>query len=47
VIKSRRKRWVGNVALMGRGEVLTGFGWGNLGERGHLEDPGLDEWVVL
>jgi hypothetical protein len=25
VIKSRRMRWAGHVARMGRGEVLTGF----------------------
>jgi hypothetical protein len=25
-----------------RGEVPTGFRWGNLRERGYLEDPGLD-----
>ena len=30
VIKWRRMRWVGHVARMGRGEVYTGFWWGNL-----------------
>jgi len=25
-----------------RGEAYTGFWWGNLKERDHLEDPGLD-----
>jgi hypothetical protein len=29
------------------GEVHTGFGWGNLRERGHLEGPGLDGRIVL
>jgi hypothetical protein len=24
------------------GDVYTGFGWGNLMERDHLEDPGID-----
>jgi hypothetical protein len=28
VIKSRRLRWTGHIARMGRGEVLTGFWWG-------------------
>jgi len=42
VIKSRRMRWAGHVARMGRGEVYTGFWCGNLRERDHLEDPGLD-----
>ena len=35
-------RWTGHVARMGRGEVHTGFWWGNLRERDHLEDPGVD-----
>jgi len=25
-----------------RGEVYTGFWWGNLRERGHFGDPGID-----
>jgi hypothetical protein len=33
VIKSRRMRWVGHVACLGRGEAYTGFSWGNLKER--------------
>jgi len=33
VIKSRRMRWVGQVARMGRGEMYTGFWWGNVRER--------------
>jgi len=47
LIKSRRMRWVGHVARMGRGEVCTGFWWGNLRERDHLEDPGIDTKIVL
>jgi len=27
---------------MGGGEEYTGFWWGNLRERDHLEDPGVD-----
>jgi hypothetical protein len=39
IIKYRRMRWAGNVALWGRGEVCTGFWWGNLRERDYLVDP--------
>ena len=47
VIKSRGMRWAGHVARMGRGEVYTGFWWGNLSERDHLEDPGVDGRIIL
>jgi len=29
------------------GEVYTGFWWGNLRERDHLEDPGRDGRIIL
>jgi hypothetical protein len=32
---------------MGRGEVHTGFWWGNLRERDHLKDPGVDGRIIL
>ena len=38
VIKSRRMRWAGYVAHMGKGEAYTGFWWGNLRERVHMVD---------
>ena len=47
VIKSRRMRWAGHVARMGRGEVYIGFCWGNLRERDHLKDPGVDGRIIL
>jgi hypothetical protein len=47
VIKSRRMRWVGHVARMGRGEVCIGFWWGNLRERDHLGDPGVNGRIIL
>jgi hypothetical protein len=31
---------------MGRGEVHTGFWWGNLRERDYLEDLGVDGRVI-
>jgi hypothetical protein len=38
VIKSRRMRWAGHVALMGRGEVFPGFWLGGPKIRDHWED---------
>ena len=49
VVKSRRMRWARHVARIGerRGEVYTGFWWGNLRERDNLEDPGIDGRIIL
>jgi len=47
VIKSRRMRWAGHVAHMGRGEACTGFWWGNLREGDHRGDPGTDGKMIL
>jgi hypothetical protein len=33
--------------VWGRGEVHTGFWWGNLRRRGHLVDPGVDRRIIL
>ena len=33
--------------VWGRGEVYTGFWWGNLRERDHLEYPGVDGRIIL
>jgi len=32
---------------MGRGEAYAGSWWGNLREKDHLEDPGVDGRVIL
>jgi len=32
---------------MGRGEAYAGFWWGNLRERDHLGDPGVDGRIML
>jgi hypothetical protein len=47
VLKSRRMCWVGHVARMWRGEACTGFWWGNLRERDHWGDPGVDWRIIL
>jgi hypothetical protein len=43
VIKSRRMGWAGYVARRGNVQVHKGFWWGNLRERDHLEDSGVEE----
>jgi hypothetical protein len=47
VIKSRRVRWPGHVARMGRGEACTGFWWGNMMERDHWRYPDVDGRIIL
>jgi hypothetical protein len=32
---------------MGRAAVYTVFWWGNVRERDHLEDPGVDVGIIL
>jgi len=32
---------------MGREEVYTGVWWGNLRDRDHLGDPGVDGRIIL
>jgi hypothetical protein len=47
VIKSRRMRWAGHVARMGRGEVFTGFWLGGSKARDHWEDLGVGGRITL
>jgi len=46
-IKSRRMRWAGHVALMGREGMHIGYWRGNLRVRTHLGDPGVDRRIIL
>jgi len=43
----RRMRWAGQVACLGRRQACTGFWWGNLRDRDHLGDPGVDVGIVV
>jgi hypothetical protein len=40
-------RWVGYVVCRERTEVHTRVWWGNMRERHHLEDLGVDGVVIL
>ena len=37
----------GACSTYGGGKVYTGFWWGNLKERDHFEDPGVNERIIL
>jgi len=47
VIKSRRMEWAVMWRVWVRGEAYRGVCWGNLRERYHLEDPGVDGRIIL
>jgi hypothetical protein len=47
VIKSRRMRWAGHVARIGRGEACTGSWWENQRERDHRGDTSVDGRIIL
>ena len=48
MVKSVRMKCAGHVARMGRGgKEHTGFWWGKLRERDHLEDKGVDRRIIL
>jgi len=47
VIKSRRMRWDGHVARMGKERGCIGTWWGNRREGDHWGDLGVDVWIIL
>jgi hypothetical protein len=47
VIKSRRMRWAGHVARMGRGKVFIGFWLGGPKVIDHCEDLGIGGRITL
>jgi hypothetical protein len=47
LIKSRRMRLAGHVVRLGRREACIGFWWGNLRERDHWGDPGVNGRIIL
>ena len=47
VIKSRIMRWGGQVANRERVEVYTGFWWGNMWQRDHLGEPGVEGSIIF
>jgi hypothetical protein len=47
VIKSKRMRWAGHVARMGRGEVFTGYRVGGPKRRDQWEDVGIGKRITL
>ena len=46
-IKSRRIRWAGHVVRMGERRGVYRVWWGDLRDRDHLGDPGVDGRIML
>jgi hypothetical protein len=47
MIKSRRMRWAGHVARMGRRGMHIGYWWEMQKERDHGEDKDVGGWTIL
>ena len=47
LVTKSRMRWAGNIERKEREEVYSGFWWGNLRGRVHLEIPGVDGKIIL
>jgi hypothetical protein len=46
-MKSRRMRWAGHAARMGRGGTHIGYWWEIQKKRDHWEDQDVDGWTIL
>jgi hypothetical protein len=47
MINSRRMRWAGHVARMGRRGMHIGYWWESQKERDHYEDQDVCGWIIL
>jgi hypothetical protein len=47
MIKSRRVRWAGHVARMGRRGMQIGYCWESQKERDQYEDQDVGGWTIL
>jgi hypothetical protein len=47
MIKSRRIRWTGHVAQMGRKGTHVGYWWESQKKRDHWEDRDVRGWTIL
>jgi hypothetical protein len=47
MIKSRRMRWAGHVARMGRRGMRIGYWWEIQKKRDQWEDLDVGEWTIL
>jgi hypothetical protein len=47
LIRSRRMRWAGHIARMGRRGARIDDWWESQGERDHQEDQDICGWVIL
>jgi hypothetical protein len=47
MIESRRMRWAGQVARMGRSGINVGCWWGSQKEGDHQEDQDIGGWKIL
>jgi hypothetical protein len=47
MMKSRRVRWAGHVARMGRRGMHIGYWWESQKERDHYEDQDVGGWKIL